>query len=67
MTCNCHEERCVPIALVVPYMGISADDGIMMETVVHAVMCWSCGTLRILDKEQLKKIATENGKVMTIS
>lgn len=64
MACQvCSEERCIPIAIIVPYIGI---DGEVMinENPVHAAMCWHCGTIRIIEMDRLKKIARENDKVL---
>jgi hypothetical protein len=65
MACKvCHEERCVPIAIIIPYIGLDGDGVMINENPLHAAMCWHCGTVRILDHEKLKKIASDHNKIL---
>lgn len=67
MECQvCHESRFIPIALPVNYIGINADDSILVNNPIHFMVCWRCGTVRVMDLDPLKVQAIENGKVISL-
>lgn len=62
----CYEERAIPIAFAINYIGIDPDDSVLVNTPIHAVMCWNCGLIRILDQDEIKTIASKSGKVIVL-